>query len=68
MAKSLRLFYEGWEWDGKVGSHLVDGIGRKNTIFWRYGKGRGTIFRRYGKLLYGSTGRVGNKSGKQSEL
>ena len=30
----LCLFTAGWEWDGKVGSHLVDGMERDYTISW----------------------------------
>ena len=38
--KCFRLFTAGWEWDGKVGSHLVDETGRDYTIFWWDGAGR----------------------------
>ena len=44
MGKGFRLFTTGWEWDGKVGSHLVDGTGRDYTISWwdRTGRDRET--------------------------
>ena len=35
--KGSRLLTAGWEWDGKVGSHLVDGTGSEYTISWRDG-------------------------------
>ena len=35
MGKGSCLFTAGWEWDGKVGSHLVDGMGRDSRrFFW----------------------------------
>ena len=40
MGKCFRLLTAGWEWDGKVGSHLVDGTGRDYTICWWDGSGR----------------------------
>ena len=44
MGKCFRLLTAGWEWDGKVGSHLVDGTGRDYTISWwdRTGRDRET--------------------------
>ena len=70
MGKCSRLFTAGREWDGKVGNHLVDGIGREDTILWRYGTGREPIFG--GTVRYGNHfsavremigERVGNRSG-----
>ena len=43
MGKGSRLFTAGWEWDGKVGSHVVDGIGRWEATWltgWDGGKPR----------------------------
>ena len=34
------LLTAGREWDGKAGSHLVDGTGREPRIFWWDGMGR----------------------------
>ena len=66
MGKDFRLFSAGWEWDGKVGSHLVDGTGRDYTIFvGGTGRDRGTG-REYGREIgreYGRetlAGMVGN--------
>ena len=70
MGKCSRLLTAGREWDGKVGNHLVDGIGREDTILWRYGTGREPIFG--GTVRYGNHfsavremigERVGNRSG-----
>ena len=38
--KGFRLFTAGWEWDGNVGSHLVDGTRRDHTISRWDGTGR----------------------------
>ena len=40
MGKGFRLFTTGWEWDGTVGGHLVDGTVRDYTISWWDGTGR----------------------------
>ena len=45
MGKCSRLFTAGWEWDGKVGSHFVEGMEREYTISWD-GTGRETMPRR----------------------
>ena len=50
MEKGSRLLTAGREWDGKAGSHLVDGTGRESTISWRDG----------------IMERVGNRSGNRS--
>ena len=44
MGIGSRVFTTGWEWDGKVGSHLVDGTGRDYTIclWYETGRDRGT--------------------------
>ena len=34
------VLFAGWEWDGKVVSHLVDGTGREYTISWWDGTDR----------------------------
>ena len=39
MGKASRLLIAGQEWDGKLGSHLVDGTGWECTISWRDGTG-----------------------------
>ena len=46
MGKGFRLFTTGWEWDGTVGGHLVDGTVRDYTISWWDETGRETIRRR----------------------
>ena len=43
MGKYSRLFTVAWEWDGKVGSHSVDGMGRDYTISRWEGTGREKI-------------------------
>ena len=40
MGKGSRLFTAGWEWDGKVGSHLVDGTGQDGATRFHGGTGR----------------------------
>ena len=40
MGKGSRLLTAGWEWDGKVGSHSVDGTGWEYTISCRDGTGQ----------------------------
>ena len=41
--KCSRLSTTGWEWDGNVGSHLFDGMGRDYTTSWWNETGRETI-------------------------
>ena len=43
MGKRAPLFAAGWEWDGKAGSDLVDGMGWDYTILLWNGTGRETI-------------------------
>ena len=53
MGKCFRLFAAGWEWDGKVGSHLVDGTGQDHTTSWWDG-----IWERVGNLVRKSVGNI----------
>ena len=53
MGKCFRLFTAGWEWDGNVGSHLVNGTGRDYTISWRDGIGE-----RIGNIVGKSVGNI----------
>lgn len=61
MEKNSILFTAGWAWDGKVGSHLVDEMGREYTICWRYVRLRFSGMERDGK-------RAVNRSGKGREI
>ena len=40
LGKGSPLFTAGWEWDGNVGSHLVDKTGWESAIYWWDGTGR----------------------------
>ena len=63
MGKGSRLLTTGRKWDGKPGSHLVDGTRRESTISWRNGTGRyhGTGREQVGNLVGYKVGRsVGN--------
>ena len=59
MGKRLRLCTTAWEWDGKVGNHLVDGTGLHEISWW---DGKDGIEERVGNIVVKSIGNIVGKS------
>ena len=68
MEKGSGLLTAGREWDGKAGSHLVDGTGRESTTFWRdetgrdHETGREQVGKSVGYIVGNSVGNIVGKS------